>query len=343
MQTVTRIPISTDQNIEPAYLSLGRSGELARRAAAMRALLGPACRLCPRLCDVDRLADKLGPCFAGRRPAVSSYCDHHGEEPMISGSRGSGTVFFANCNMRCVYCQNFQISQLFDRQRPHEIEIERLAEMMLELQARGCHNINFVSPTHYVAQIVEALAIAAPRGLTLPLVYNTNSYDSPEALRLLDGIIDIYLPDLKYADDETARELSRIHGYVGAARASIVEMWRQVGPGPLKLGPDGMARRGLIIRHLVLPNDLADSEASLRWLREAVGPNVTLGLMAQYYPTNKADRHPLLSRRITAREYLRVVDLAQKLGFENLLVQDDLLAPEYYRPDFDREHPFHWK
>lgn len=322
---------------QPGYRRLLDSGELDERAARLEALL-ERCRICPRRCGARRLAGGIGPCFGGRRAAVASWCDHHGEEPPISGQRGSGTIFLAGCNLRCVFCQNFQISQRFRRAAEQEMDAEELAGVMLELQRRGCHNINFVSPTHFVPQIVAALAAAARRGLTLPIVYNTNGYDSLEILLMLDGIVDIYLPDLKYADAEVGRELSRVRDYPEHARAALAEMWRQT--GPLRLARDGTALSGTIVRHLVLPNDLADSEASLRWLRQACGPDVTLGIMAQYYPAHHAGRYPLLSRGVTPREYSRVVELAQRLGFHDLLVQDVEEAPEFYRPDFVREHPF---
>jgi putative pyruvate formate lyase activating enzyme len=339
------LPLPATPPGAPGYLRLLHSGELARRVETLEALLGPTCRVCPRLCAVDRAADELGPCFAGARAAVSKTCDHHGEEPPIAGAKGSGTVFFSNCNLRCVYCQNHQISQQFKRgsageNRPGELEPAELAERLLNLQARGCHNINFVSPTHYVPQLARAVLLAAGRGLHLPIVYNTNAYDSLEAIRLLDGIVDIYLPDLKYGDNAVGQEYSRVNGYVDHARAAIAEMWRQV--GPLQLGGDGLARRGLIIRHLVLPNDLADSELTLDWIKVTLGTGVTLSLMAQYYPTNKAERYTLINRRITSREYVRVIEYAQKLGFTELLIQDEHIAPEYYQPDFSQEHPFHY-
>ena len=324
----------------PAYLDLLKSGELEARVERLLGLLSP-CRVCPRECGVDRLGGRIGPCFNRRRPAVASCCDHHGEEPPISGRRGSGTVFFAGCNLRCLYCQNHPISQGFDRAGRNEVETSNLAEMLLKLQARGCHNINFVSPSHCAPQMAEAILTAARRGLRLPIVYNSNGYDSLETLRLLDGIIDIYLPDLKYGDEATAQRYSQARHYVRHARAALAEMWRQV--GPLRTAPDGMARRGMIVRHLILPNGLADSEASLEWLREACGPDLTLSLMAQYYPVHKAGREALLSRPITSREYARVVQYALKLGFHDLLIQDERLAPEFYRPDFTRDHPFDGK
>lgn len=324
---------------EPAFLALHRSGELARRAEVLWSMLGD-CRICPRDCAVDRLRGEVAACFAAELPVVSTHLAHFGEEPCLTGTRGAGNIFFGLCNMRCVYCQNFQISQNYRTERRNEVSIDRLAEMMLSLQARGCHNINFVSPTHFVPQMVAGILRAADQGLRLPIVYNTNAYDSVQVLRLLEGIVDVYLPDLKYADDDTAGKYSHIRNYVPAARAAIAEMWRQV--GPLQLGPDGIARRGMILRHLVLPNDLADSDDCLEWIRDTLGPQVHLSLMAQYYPTNKADRWILLNRKITLREYERVVNRALRLGFQNILTQEHHQASDYYRPDFEQEHAFHW-
>jgi putative pyruvate formate lyase activating enzyme len=337
-RAISIIRINTTRQTFPAYMNLLARGELPRRVEQLREMLSP-CRLCPRACGARRLEGGIGPCFGRSRPAVAAFCDHHGEEPPISGTRGSGTVFFAGCNLRCLYCQNHQISQGFDRGGQNEVETEQLADMLLLLQARGCHNINFVSPTHFAAQMAEAVLTAARRGLRLPIVYNTNGYDSLEVLRLLDGIVDIYLPDLKYGDNETARRCSRVRGYVGHARSALAEMWRQV--GPLQVGPDGVGRHGMLVRHLVLPNDLADSEVSLEWLRKECGPDVKLSLMAQYFPAHRAGREVLLNRPVTFREYARVVQYAQKLGFHDLFIQDERLAPDFYRPDFGREHPFH--
>lgn len=324
---------------EPGFLALYRTGELARRAETLWNKLRD-CRICPRDCGVDRLKGEVAACFAAELPVVSTYVAHFGEEPCIAGENGAGNIFFGLCNMRCVYCQNFQISQNYKTERRNEVSLDRLADMMLELQERGCHNINFVSPTHFVPQMVAGILRAAERGLRLPIVYNTNAYDSVEVLRLLDGIVDIYLPDLKYADDDTARKYSHIRDYVPSARAAIAEMWRQV--GPLQIGDDGVARRGMVLRHLVLPNDLADSDDCLRWIRDTLGTEVTLSLMAQYYPTNKADRWVLLNRKITEREYERVLERAERLGFENILIQEHHAASEYYRPDFEKDHAFHW-
>lgn len=324
---------------EPGHVALARSGVLARRADRLWAALGD-CDICPRDCRVNRLAGEVAACFAAELPVVSSYVAHFGEEPCLSGIRGAGNIFFGLCNMRCVYCQNYQISQNYKTERRNEVSLERLADMMIELQERGCHSVNFVSPTHFVPQMVRAIEIAGRRGLSLPIVYNTNAYDSVEVLRQLEGVVDVYLPDLKYADNEAGQKYSYVRDYVPHARAAVAEMWRQA--GALRIDENGMARRGVIIRLLVLPNDLADIADSLRWIRDEIGTDVTLSLMAQYYPTHKSERHPLLNRKITPREYDRAVEAADRLGFGNLLMQEHHEAADYYRPDFGQEHPFHW-
>src|SRR5881397_993864 len=208
------------ETFEPSYLRLLRSGELARRVEALEKLL-ERCTVCPRDCFNNRLNDEIAACYSGRLPIVSSYTAHFGEEPPLVGTRGAGNIFFGNCNLRCVYCQNYQISQTHKEQTKNEVTHERLAEMMLELQERGCHNINFVSPTHFAPQMARSILIAAERGLRLPIVYNTNAYDAVAVLQLLENVVDVYLPDLKYADEETAREYSRIPHYVASARAAI--------------------------------------------------------------------------------------------------------------------------
>lgn len=323
---------------EPSYLALAASGELARRVGQLNRLLA-ACTVCPHDCGNDRLRDEIARCYTGRLPIVSSYTAHFGEEPLLVGTRGVGNIFFGNCNLRCAYCQNHQISQDHRAERRHEVSIERLAQIMLELQDRGCHSIGFVSPSHVVPHIVEALEVAARQGLRLPLIYNTNAYDSVEVLRLLDGIVDIYLPDLKYAEADLAYEYSSVNDYPRVARDAILEMHRQVG-GALELGPDGLVRRGLIVRHLVLPNDIAGSKASLRWLREALGPEVTISLMAQYFPAHKAVSMPLLSRTIREGEYHRALEYLGELGMDNGWAQE-FASHEYYRPEFERrDAPF---
>lgn len=259
------------------------------------------------------------------------------------GTHGAGNIFFGNCNLRCVYCQNYQISQTHQEQIKNEISHERLAEMMLELQARGCHNINFVSPTHFAPQMARAILIAAEQGLRLPIVYNTNAYDSVEVLRLLDGMVDVYLPDLKYAENEAGYLYSKVKGYKDCARLAIAEMYRQMGHEPV-FGEDGLLKRGLIIRLLVLPNDAAGVRESLEWIRASLSPQVAVSLMAQYYATNQAatnHRYVLLSRRITESEWLRAAALLDELGMEEGWMQEYDSAAHYYRPDFtDRETPF---
>ena len=261
----------------------------------------------------------------------------------MSGTHGAGNIFFGNCNLRCVYCQNYQISQTWKEQRKNEVTHERLAEMMLELQGRGCHNIGFVSPTHFAPQMARAILIAAERGLRLPIVYNTNAYDSVEVLKLLDGIVDIYLPDLKYADSDAGFQYSKVRDYAVHARAAIKEMHRQMG-SDLVFDEDRLLRRGLLIRLLVLPNDIAGLEENLRWIRDELGPQTAVSLMAQYYATNKAatdDRYILLSRRISEREWFEAVSLLEDLGMEEGFMQEYESASYYYRPDFeDKDHPF---
>ena len=329
--------------LSPSYLALLENGELARRVELLDRML-VSCDICPWDCRVNRLANQTKVCVAGRLPIVSSWTPHFGEEPALSGShlprgeaRGAGNIFFGHCNLRCVYCQNWQISQDFRDTRPGgEIGFDRLAEIMLELQQQGCHNIGLVSPTHFVPQIARSLEIAARRGLHLPLVYNTNAYDSAEVLRLLDGVIDIYLPDLKYSDDVAAREYSKVPEYVEHSRAAVREMYRQLGDELVTDGR-GLLRRGLVIRLLVLPNDLAGVRETLEWIRDALSPLVTLSVMSQYYPANKVsdERFPLLNRKVRPREFERVLEWLEDLGFENGWIQPlEAEAASYYRPDF---------
>jgi len=322
----------------PRYIELYESGELARRVARLEARLR-SCNICPRQCAVNRLENERGVCHTGYLPIVSAVCAHRGEEPAISGSRGSGAIFFGNCNMRCAYCQNHQISQNYKAQEAKTVDFHTLAEKMLYVQNElGCHNINLVSPSHVVPQIVRALLKAVPMGLHIPLVYNTSGYDSVATIKELDGIIDIYLPDLRYASNKWGMRFSRAPDYVGHARAAIKEMYRQV--GDLVMDKDGIARRGLIVRLLILPNRLAGIEESLRWLVKEVSPTVTVSIMAQYFPTHRAPKIPLLSRKITETEYYEVVKLLDELGIQNGWVQETD-ASESYLPDFSREgHPF---
>ena len=323
---------------EPGYITLYRSGELERRAQILGARL-TSCDICPRECGVNRLEGERGFCHSAYLPVVSAVCAHLGEEPVISGSKGSGTIFFGNCNMRCVYCQNHQISQDWAGQQSREMDFHTLAERMLFLQDElRCHNINFVSPSHFVPQLVRAVLEAVPMGLRLPLVYNTSGYDSIKSLRELDGIISIYLPDLRYSSDKWGKKFSQAPDYVVHARAAIQEMYRQV--GDLVLDEAGLAERGLIVRHLVLPNGLAGSEESLTWLAKEVSPVVTVSIMAQYYPAHRAPRIPSLSRTLSSSEYSEVVELIGRLGLENGWLQE-MGASENYLPDFKREdYPF---
>ncbi len=326
----------------PGYIRLLRSGELDQRVEKLEELLR-SCNVCPKDCGNDRLSDEIAACYSGRLPIVSSFTAHFGEEPCLSGTNGAGNIFFGNCNLRCVYCQNYQISQTWKTQKKNEITHERLAEMMLDLQDRGCHNIGFVSPTHFAPQMARGILLAARQGLNLPIVYNTNAYDSVEVLRLLDGIVDVYLPDLKYADSDAGFQYSKVRDYKEHARAAIKEMHRQMGD-TLQFGEDGLLKRGLMIRLLVLPNGIADIESNLRWIRDELSPKTAISLMAQYYATNKAatdDRYILLSRRISEGEWFDAVSLLDELGMEEGFMQEYESASHYYRPDFtDKDKPF---
>ncbi len=324
--------------MQPKYLSLYHSGELEKRADRLWARLA-ACDICPRECGVNRLEGELGFCHSGYRPIIASFCDHHGEEPVLSGSRGSGTIFFGNCNLRCRYCQNHQISQDWRRQKANETDCHTLAQHMLYLQdGLGCHNINFVSPSHFVPQIVRAIADAVPLGLKIPLVYNTNSYDSIRTLKQLDGIIDIYLPDLKYAANSQARKYSKACNYVLHSRNAIKEMHRQV--GELVVDNAGVAQRGVIVRHLILPNDIAGSRESLNWLAKEVSSKVAVSLMSQYHPAHRAYRYPVLSRPINIAEYEAALTAMEEAGLAQGWAQH-MASHKHYLPDFERrQHPF---
>ena len=320
---------------KPSYLHLLESGDLTQRVEALEALL-ERCTVCPRDCFNNRLQDEIAACYSGRLPIVSSYTPHFGEEPALVGTSGAGNIFFGNCNLRCVYCQNYQISQTHKEQIKNEVSHERLAEMMLELQARGCHNINFVSPTHFAPQMARAILLAAQKGLNVPIVYNTNAYDSVSVLQLLNRVVDIYLPDLKYAEDEAGYLYSKVRSYKEYSRLAISEMFRQTGD-ELVFDERGLLQRGLIIRLLVLPNDIGGIRESLEWIRDTLSPRVAISLMAQYYPTHQAatsKRHVLLSRRITETEWLRAVSVLEEMGIDEGWMQEFDGAAYYYRPDF---------
>ncbi|HHH40848.1 MAG TPA: radical SAM protein [Chloroflexi bacterium] len=291
----------------PSYRKLLRSGELARRVEEAYERMRD-CDLCGWECHIDRY-QRTGACKTGVRAVVSSYGPHFGEEDPLRGWRGSGTIFFAWCNLRCQFCQNYDISQ---HGIGREVEPEEIAAMMLDLQERGCHNINLVSPSHVVAPILAATLIAAEAGLRIPLVYNTGGYDSMAALRLLDGVVDIYMPDMKYADARIAKKYSKIPNYPQVNQAAVKEMHRQV--GDLVLDEHGIAVRGLLVRHLVLPNGLAGTGEIARFLAQEVSPNTYINLMGQYYPTFKAANYPEINRRPTAEEMAEARRLAEEAG-----------------------------
>ncbi len=304
---------SAKRCFEPTYLRLLRSGALAERVRLAREHLAD-CDLCARYCHVNRLETTRGAiCRTGAQAVVTSFAPHHGEEDCLRGRRGSGTIFFSWCNLRCVFCQNWEISW---KGQGDEVGDEELAEIMLRLQALGCHNINFVSPSHVVAQILAALVIAAERGLRLPLVYNTGGYDSPEALALLDGVIDVYMPDLKYADPELARSYSHIRDYPRFNQAAVREMHRQV--GDLVLDQDGLALRGLLVRHLVLPDGIAGTEEVMRFLAEEISTETYINVMDQYRPCFKAERSPGVERALMTAEFDQAVAIARRYGLDRL-------------------------
>ena len=298
----------------PAYLRLYESSELARRVERALALLED-CTLCPRDCHVNRLADKFAVCKTGRYAVVDSYFPHFGEEDCLRGWKGSGTIFFSWCNLRCVFCQNYDISW---EGAGRGARPEELAAMMLELQRRGCHNINFVTPEHVVPQILEALPHAVERGLHLPLVYNTSAYDSLESIELMDGVVDIYMPDFKFWDAEMARQYSKARNYPEAARRVIKAMHEQV--GDLVLDENGLALRGLILRHLVMPGGIAGTREIMKWVARELGPNTYVNVMAQYYPAGKVSKKEYveINRNITDDEFQEALAAARAAGLWRL-------------------------
>jgi putative pyruvate formate lyase activating enzyme len=303
---------------DPSYLALYESGELHRRAdEAWEMLRG--CVVCPQNCPVDRIKGKTGACHSGTDVIVGSWNVHRREEPPISGTRGAGTIFFGGCQARCTYCQNFWLSQMGHGLR---VSYQRLADMMLSLQRKGCHNLDLVTPTHFVPQILKALVIAVEKGLHIPLVYNCAGYEHLHTLRLLEGVVDIYLPDAKYASNQEAMRTSKMHHYVEFNRAALKEMYRQV--GGLQVDEMGIAVRGLIIRHLVMPGGHAGTREVLTWIADEVGTDIGLSVMDQYFPAYKALADPELNRRLTWREYREALDIVEDLPFENLFLQEDL-------------------
>lgn len=284
------------------------------------------CEICPRKCKIDRTKGKLGYCRSGANAAIYSYSSHHGEEPPLSGSKGSGTIFFSHCNMRCVYCQNYYFSQL---EAGFEVSTDKLAKIMLSLQKAGCHNINLVSPTHFVPQIVAALEVAIRDGLSIPIVYNSSGYELTETIKMLNGVIDIYMPDMRYSDDAMAKKYSDAPDYVKYNRTSVKVMQEQV--GDLVLDDNDIAIKGLIIRLLALPGDISGTKQSLRFIKDNISKNAYLSIMSQYYPTFKAYNYKELSCGITPEYYKNIVDEAGLLGLNNGWVQE---GPAKFDPKF---------
>jgi len=301
----------------PRYLNI-KEEEFDRRIEKAYKLLSP-CEVCPRKCGVKRLEGEKGFCRSDEEVIVSSYNAHFGEEPPLSGNFGSGTIFFSNCNLKCVYCQNYPISQLGNG---NKVNLSELAKIMLALQKRKCHNINLVTPTHFVPQILKSLKSAIKMGLHVPIVYNTSGYDSVNTLKLLDGVVDIYLPDARYADNEIAREYSSAPNYFEIMKKALKEMHRQV--GNLVTDKIGVARSGLIVRHLVLPEDLSGTKKIMRFIAREISPHTYVSLMAQYFPAYRAGQFPLLSRRINGEEYREAFQAFKEEGLENGWFQKDL-------------------
>ena len=296
----------------PRYIGLYQSGRLKEIANLLEDKLS-SCRLCPHKCGTNRHKGEKGICRSGILPVVSSYGPHFGEEPPLVGFGGSGTIFFTNCNMACIFCQNYDISHLGYGK---EVTFEELADMMIYLQRRGCHNINFVTPTHMIYPIIKSLEIAIPRGLNIPLVYNSGGYDSSETLRLLEGVFDIYMPDFKYADGEVARRLSGVKNYPEVAKEAVSEMYAQV--GDLFIDSRGIAKYGLMVRHLVLPENMAGSFEVVEFL-SGISKNLYLNIMDQYRPVYEAYREPAIARRTRLEEVMEVVNHAKKLGMKRVI------------------------
>jgi putative pyruvate formate lyase activating enzyme len=294
------------------------------------------CECCPRRCGVDRLSGKLGPCRIGAEIRISHAGLHFGEEPPLSGTRGSGTIFFSGCNLRCVFCQNYQISQEFQKYPTQILTPGQLAAQMLRLQAAGAHNINFVSPTHMIFQMADSIILAKERGLTIPVVYNSNGYDSVDALRLIRGLVDIYLPDIKYMDDDLGKRYSAVLDYSAIVPGALREMLDQV--GHLELDAKGIAVRGLLVRHLVLPAQLENSRKCLHFLA-GLSRDIHVSIMAQYSPQYRAAKFPEINRTLTPDEYDQILDFALDLGLENAFAQE-LESHRQYLPDFSCDRPF---
>jgi putative pyruvate formate lyase activating enzyme len=300
----------------PSYLQGFHNSTLSKKIEAAYKLL-KSCQIYPRKCQIDRLYNEKGFCRVGLEPLVCSYMPHYGEEPPISGKKGSGTIFFSYCNLRCCYCQNYQFSQEGEGEKA---SVEKLSQFMLDLQKLGCHNINLVTPTHVMPQILKALNIAIENGLNIPLVYNTSGYELPEIIRLLDGIIDIYLTDMRYGDDENALKYSQAPQYTYYNQEAVREMYRQV--GECEFEGNGIIKKGLIIRHLVLPQDICGTQKIMQFISGNLSKKVYISLMSQYQPYYQAYKYPGLSRRISQQEYQQAIDCLNKYGLENGWTQD---------------------
>jgi putative pyruvate formate lyase activating enzyme len=314
-----------------------RKSELVAKALDRLSPLETCCTLCPRGCRVDRTAGAEGVCRTGRLASVSHALLHFGEEPVISGRSGSGTIFFTGCNLKCLFCQNYQLSWLLEGETVTDRE---LAAMMLGLQAKGAHNINFVSPSHVVLPILRALRLALTEGLDIPLVWNSNGYDGLEVVQALEGIVDIYLPDLKYHSPVLSQRYSAAPDYFAHASEAVREM--SVQQPVLDLGPGGTARKGLVVRHLILPGAVDDTLVLLDWIGKNLSPFIGLSLMSQFHPCFKAPQE--IQRGVSAAEYQRAADAAMALGLDHLFLQPEPFQPdEHLVPDFRKEKPFRWK
>ncbi|MFA5093556.1 MAG: radical SAM protein [Candidatus Omnitrophota bacterium] len=300
----------------PSYLKTFKSGRLTEVANTLFASL-ESCAICPRACKVNRLEKKLGFCKTAILPKIYSFMAHYGEEPPISGIKGSGTIFFSHCNLGCLYCQNYEFSHLG---KGREYSFEELAQIMLKLQAEGCHNINLVTPTHVLPQILKSLELAIPQGLKIPLVYNTSGYELAETIKLLDGIVDIYLADSRYGDNASAQELSLAKDYVECNQAALKEMHRQVGIP--EFSKEGLIKQGLIIRHLVLPNQVSATREVMKFIAEQLSPDTYISLMSQYLPYHKASTNSKVNRRINAKEYTQAKKILEEFHLLNGWIQE---------------------
>ena len=307
-----KLPRNSQDDFIPAYLKLPVE-EIDKRIARADNIL-TSCRLCPRSCGINRKEGEYGFCRTGDKPVVSSWGPHFGEERPLVGRGGSGTIFFTNCNLGCLFCQNYSISHLGEGT---EASFERLSSIMTDLQSRGCHNINLVTPTHQVPMILKALRMAIEGGLCIPIVYNSGGYESVETLTILEGIVDIYMPDFKYSDPEMARRYSAAPDYPQVVKEAIREMHRQV--GDLVINREGIAEHGLLIRHLVMPEGIAGTEGVVRFIAEEISPNTYTNIMDQYHPCYKALDHPPLNRRITSEEYRAAIEAAIRAGLRRIV------------------------